>query len=133
MRYGLLCYLLFLTITLGAQEKSIKYEFRAAWVATVGNIDWPSKKGLSADLQKQEFIQILNQLKQNHLNAVIVQIRPSADALYASPYENWSRYLSGTQGVAPQPYYDPLEFMIEESHKRCIEFHAWFSILIVLW
>ncbi len=102
-------------------------EFRAAWIATVGNIDWPSQKGLSADVQKQEFITLIDQMKRNGLNAVIVQIRPAADALYDSPIENWSRYLSGKQGVAPSPYYDPLHFMVEECHKRNMEFHAWFN------
>lgn len=104
-----------------------KREFRAVWIATVGNIDWPSKQGLSADIQKQEFIDLLNTIHANNMNAVIVQIRPAADALYKSNYEDWSRYLSGKQGVPPTPYYDPLEFMIEECHKRCIEFHAWFN------
>lgn len=110
-----------------AQEICPKREFRAAWIATVGNIDWPSKKGLDAETQKAEFIRILDQIKYDRLNAVIVQIRPSADALFNSPYEDWSRYLSGQQGVAPAPYYDPLEFMIQESHQRGIEFHAWFN------
>ncbi|MBK8686254.1 MAG: family 10 glycosylhydrolase [Bacteroidetes bacterium] len=104
-----------------------KREFRAVWIATVGNIDWPSKQGLSADIQKQEFLDILKRTKANGLNAVIVQIRPAADALYDSPYENWSRYLSGKQGQPPSPYYDPLQFMIDECHKQCIEFHAWLN------
>ncbi|MBL7754944.1 MAG: family 10 glycosylhydrolase [Chitinophagaceae bacterium] len=106
---------------------SPKREFRAVWIATVGNIDWPSKQGLSADVQQEEFRAILRRVKQNRLNAVIVQIRPAADALYESPYENWSRYLSGKQGQAPSPYYDPLTFMIEECHRQCIEFHAWLN------
>lgn len=109
------------------QTEIPKREFRAAWIATVGNIDWPSKKGLDAYTQQQEFIRIVDQLKYNGLNAVIVQIRPAADALYDSPYENWSRYLSGKQGLAPMPYYDPLSFMIQACHERCIEFHAWFN------
>lgn len=109
------------------QHTMPKREFRAAWVATVGNIDWPSKQGLDAGIQQQEFITIIDRLKANNMNAVIVQIRPSADALYNSPYENWSRYLSGKQGIPPSPYYDPLAFMIEECHKRCLEFHAWFN------
>ncbi|MBL7765103.1 MAG: family 10 glycosylhydrolase [Chitinophagaceae bacterium] len=128
MRTGILILLCLVNgIVVLAQSSAPKREFRAAWVATVGNIDWPSKKGLPSDLQKQEFIDILERLKANHLNAVIVQIRPAADALYDSPYENWSRYLSGVQGQPPSPYYDPLSFMIEESHKRNIEFHAWFN------
>jgi len=104
-----------------------KREFRAAWIATVGNIDWPSKQGLSADQQKLEFINHLNFLHRTGFNAVIVQIRPAADALYPSEYEPWSRYLSGKQGQPPFPRYDPLEFMIAECHKRNMEFHAWFN------
>lgn len=108
-----------------AQTATPKREFRAAWVATIGNIDWPSKKGLDIETQKEEFISIVNQLRKDRLNAVIVQIRPCADAFYDSPYENWSRYLTGNQGQSPG--YDPLAFMVEEAHKRCIEFHAWFN------
>ena len=110
-----------------AQMPTPKREFRAAWVATIGNIDWPSKQGLDAEVQKSEFRSLLFQCKKNGLNAIIVQIRPAADALYESPFENWSRYLSGKQGQAPTPYYDPLTFMVEEAHKQCIEFHAWFN------
>lgn len=127
MRYSLSLFLLGIHLIMNAQVQEPKREFRAAWIATVGNIDWPSKQGLDAETQKAEFKSILIQCKQNGLNAVIVQIRPSADALYNSPYENWSRYLSGHQGQAPIPYYDPLTFMIEEAHKQCIEFHAWFN------
>ena len=110
-----------------AQNAAPIREFRAAWVATIGNIDWPSKQGLDGNTQQQEFLSLIDRLKANNMNAVIVQIRPSADALYNSPYENWSRYLSGKQGTPPTPYYDPMAFMIEECHKRCIEFHAWFN------
>jgi uncharacterized lipoprotein YddW (UPF0748 family) len=102
-----------------------KYEFRAAWVATVENIDWPSKKGLSADSQKVEFIRQLDMHKRNGMNAIVVQIRPCTDAFYPSPYEPWSEWLTGKQGRPPSPYYDPLQFMIEETHKRGMEFHAW--------
>lgn len=100
-------------------------EFRAVWVASVENIDWPSKKGLSADSQRAEFIRLLDMHKRNGLNAVVVQVRPAADALYPSSYEPWSEWLTGTQGKPPSPYYDPLAFMIEETHKRGMEFHAW--------
>jgi uncharacterized lipoprotein YddW (UPF0748 family) len=102
-----------------------KYEFRAAWVASVENIDWPSKKGLSTDSQKIEFIRLLDMHKRNGLNAVVVQIRPATDAFFPSSYEPWSEWLTGTQGKPPAPYYDPLQFMIEETHKRGMEFHAW--------
>jgi hypothetical protein len=83
-------------------------EFRAAWVATVSNIDWPSKPGLSTWDQQAEIIAILNRAVELKLNALIVQIRTTADALYASEREPWSQYLTGTQGEPPFPYYDPL-------------------------
>jgi uncharacterized lipoprotein YddW (UPF0748 family)/DNA-binding MarR family transcriptional regulator len=102
-----------------------KYEFRAVWVASVENIDWPSKKGLPVDSQKAEFTHLLDMHQRNGLNAVVVQIRPAADAFFPSPYEPWSEWLTGIQGQPPSPYYDPLAFMIEETHKRGMEFHAW--------
>ena len=77
-----------------------KREFRAVWIATVENIDWPSRKGLPVEIQKQEFINILDKQQRNGMNAVIVQIRPAADAFYDSPFEPWSEYLSGVQGQA---------------------------------
>jgi len=104
-----------------------KREFRGVWIATVTNIDWPSKQGLSADQQKQELIGILNQHKKNGLNAVFLQIRPTADALYAKSRELWSHWLMGKQGLAPAPGYDPLEFAIKEAHFRGMELHAWFN------
>lgn len=107
---------------LSAQAKP---EFRAVWVATVDNIDWPSQKGLSVDSQKAEFIRLINLHQQNGMNALIVQVRPATDAFYPSPYEPWSEWLSGVQGKPPSPYYDPLQFMITETHKRGMEFHAW--------
>lgn len=108
-----------------SQLTAPKYEFRAAWVASVENIDWPSKKGLPADSQRAEFIRLLDMHKRNGLNAMVVQVRPAADALYPSPFEPWSEWLTGVQGRPPIPYYDPLQFMIEETHKRGMEFHAW--------
>lgn len=102
-------------------------EFRAAWVASVENIDWPSKRGLSVNEQQEEFIKLAEMHWKNGLNALVVQIRPVADAFYASKLEPWSEYLTGKQGQAPSPYYDPLEFMIEETHKRGMEFHAWIN------
>jgi uncharacterized lipoprotein YddW (UPF0748 family) len=102
-------------------------EFRAAWVATVANIDWPSRKGLSTAQQQDEMRVILDHAVALRLNALILQIRTSADALYASPLEPWSEYLSGTQGQAPEPFYDPLALWIEEAHARALELHAWFN------
>lgn len=102
-------------------------EFRAAWVATVANIDWPSKPGLSVEQQKIEAIAILDQAADLKLNAIILQVRTSCDALYRSKLEPWSYYLTGQQGNAPDPADDPLKFWIAEAHKRGIELHAWFN------
>ena len=109
--------------TASAQQK----EFRGAWIATVDNIDWPSKGNYNANEQKAEFIRIVDMHKRNGLNALVVQVRPATDAFYPSPYEPWSEWLTGKQGRPPAPYYDPLQFMIEETHKRGMEFHAWFN------
>lgn len=102
-------------------------EFRAAWIATVANIDWPSRKNLTVAQQQAEIIRIVERAKELNLNALILQVRPSADALYASPFEPWSEYLTGEQGKAPQPYYDPLQMWIEQAHQRGLELHAWFN------
>ncbi|MCF8380545.1 MAG: family 10 glycosylhydrolase [Bacteroidales bacterium] len=118
--------LMFLTHSL-LKAQNPKREFRAVWVSSVVNIDWPSKSGLSTMEQTQEIQKILDKHKENGINAIILQVRPAADAIYNSPLEPWSRYLSGTQGIAPQPYYDPLELWINECHKRGMELHAWLN------
>ena len=100
-------------------------EFRAAWVATVNNMDWPSEPGLTAAAQQREARQLLDMAVQMKLNAIIFQVRPHCDAFYKSPYEPWSYYLQGKQGVGPG--YDPLQFWITEAHKRGLELHAWFN------
>jgi uncharacterized lipoprotein YddW (UPF0748 family) len=102
-----------------------KYEFRAVWIATVDNIDWPGRGNYDVESQKAEFIRQLDMHQRNGMNAVIVQIRPACDAFYPSKIEPWSEWLTGQQGKPPVPYYDPLQFMIEETHKRGMEFHAW--------
>lgn len=102
-------------------------ELRAAWVASVENIDWPSKKGLSTKEQQAEIIAILDKSVELNLNCIVLQIRTSCDALYPSRLEPWSVYLTGTQGQAPKPFYDPLKMWVEEAHKRGIELHAWFN------
>src|SRR5262245_56864839 len=79
-------------------------EFRAVWVATVGNIDWPSKPGISTEQQQAEAIKILDRCSELNLNCVMLQVRPAADALYASRFEPWSYFLTGKQGKAPEPY-----------------------------
>jgi uncharacterized lipoprotein YddW (UPF0748 family) len=102
-------------------------EFRAVWVATVANIDWPSRPGLPVAQQKSELIKIMDEAAALKLNAVVFQVRPACDALYASKLEPWSEYLTGVAGQAPEPRYDPLEMAIVEAHKRGIELHAWFN------
>lgn len=100
-------------------------EMRAVWVATVANIDWPSKRGLTIEQQKTEFITLLDMHKKQNMNAIVFQVRPTADAFYPSSIEPWAHWLSGKQGQ--DPGYNPLAFAIEETHKRCMEFHAWFN------
>ena len=100
-------------------------EFRAAWVATVYNIDWPTKAGLAPEAQRKELIELFDTSAQTGLNAIILQVRPAADALYQSAYEPWSPYLTGEMGRYPG--YDPLEFAIQEAHRRGLELHAWFN------
>jgi len=102
-------------------------EFRAVWVATVANIDWPSTRGLSTEEQQQELLTILDKCVELNMNAVVLQVRPATDALYKSDLEPWSDFLTGEQGKAPEPYYDPLEFAVAEAHKRGIEMHCWFN------
>jgi uncharacterized lipoprotein YddW (UPF0748 family) len=102
-------------------------EFRGVWVASVANIDWPSARGLPTETQQAEAREIVAKARSLGLNALILQVRPAADALYASPLEPWSEYLTGEQGKAPAPYYDPLAFWIEEAHRAGLELHAWFN------
>ena len=119
------CGLLITSNILFAQSPRI--ELRAVWVATVSNIDYPSSPTVNSDVQKQEFIKLLDMHQQNEMNAVIVQIRPATDAFYPSALEPWSQWFTGRQGQPPVPYYDPLLFMITETHKRKMEFHAWMN------
>lgn len=132
---GLALGMLALAATLPARASSLpeaappppEREFRGVWVATVSNIDWPSKPGLPADRQKAEFIALLNRAQALKLNAIIFQVRPACDALYPSNLEPWSEYLTGQMGKPPAPYYDPLAFAIQECRKRGLELHAWFN------
>ena len=104
-----------------------KREFRGVWIATVANIDWPSDMHLPVEKQKQELLTMLDADQRAGINAVMLQIRPAADAFYAKSGEPWSKWLTGKQGQAPNPAYDPLEFAITEAHKRGMELHAWFN------
>jgi uncharacterized lipoprotein YddW (UPF0748 family) len=103
----------------------VKRQLRAVWIPSVLNISWPSKTGLSKEEQKAEMIKLLDEAKAMGMNAVVIQIRPTADAFYPSKINPWSKYLSGKQGE--NPGYDPLAFMLNEAHKRNLEFHAWFN------
>ena len=104
-----------------------KNEFRAVWIATVVNIDWPKTSTDNVAKQKADYIEILDTYKKLNYNAVIVQIRSVGDAFYPTKLAPWSRFLTGKEGQAPKPYFDPLEWMIAETHARGFEFHAWLN------
>ena len=102
-------------------------EFRAMWVATVANIDWPKRPEQGSFAQQQDIKVIVAAAKRLKMNAIILQVRPSADAIYASAIEPWSEFLTGVQGQAPKPFYDPLALWISEAHANGMELHAWFN------
>ncbi len=108
-------------------EKYPKREFRGVWVATVVNIDWPKNGNDSAEKQKTDFLKILDFYERENYNAVIVQVRAAGDALYQSDYAPYSRFLTGEEGTAPKWNTDVLEWMINETHERGMEFHAWLN------
>ncbi|SDW15536.1 Uncharacterized lipoprotein YddW, UPF0748 family [Saccharopolyspora shandongensis] len=122
---GLVAILLGLFGTTGAAAKEPTTAMRGMWIAGVENIDWPSRPGLSAAQQQDEYRKLLDQAVANKLNAVFVQVRPTADAFWPSPFEPWSHWLTGQQGR--DPGYDPLRFMVDEAHQRGLQFHAWFN------
>jgi len=130
-----LCFILLAFLNVKAQPANIppsektepKREFRGVWIASVENIDWPSSPDLTVEQQKNELIATLDAHQKAGINAVMLQIRPAADAFYLKSREPWSKWLTGKQGRAPSPAYDPLEFAINEAHKRGIELHAWFN------
>lgn len=125
----LVCFILFAVTCTAAipPPPAPLQEFRGVWVASVYNIDWPSKAGLSSTAQQAELIALLNTASKLRLNAVLLQVRPAGDALYRSELEPWSPWLTGEMGKAPSPAYDPLAFAITEAHKRGIQLHAWFN------
>ena len=102
-----------------------KHEFRGAWIATVFNLDWP--RAATPAEQQAELLLMLDRLKEAGINAVFIQVRSACDALYDSPLEPWSFWLTGRQGAAPDPWYDPLAFAVREAHRRGMELHAWFN------
>src|ERR1700755_889824 len=109
------------------RQMAPKREFRGQWIATVVNIDWPTSPNEPVEKQKQELISILDADQRAGINAVILQVRPAADAFYMKSIEPWSKWLTGKQGLAPNPLYDPLQYAIDEAHKRGMELHAWFN------
>ena len=136
MRKSLILSIAFLTLSAGlwaqsnaqSNAQSTVPQFRAAWFSTVANIDWPSKAAVGhARMQKQEMVNLLEQMQALHLNTVIFQVRPTADALYPSRMEPWSNWLTGVQGRNNDEPYDPLAFMVEEAHKRGMDVHVWIN------
>ncbi|MFD7263591.1 glycoside hydrolase family 10 protein [Streptomyces sp. NPDC059874] len=109
----------------GIPARAPAADFRGMWIASVANVDWPSRSGLSAARQRAELITLLDTAVKRRLNAVILQVRPAADALWPSPLEPWSQWLTGEQGV--DPGWDPLGTAVAEAHARGLELHAWFN------
>ncbi len=124
MRNIIAALLCLLSAVVSAQTE--KYQMRAVWIASVANVDWPSKSNLSVTEQQNEMIGMLDRFKELNINAVVFQIRPASDAFFVSSYEPWSLWLNGS-GVAPSPFYDPLQFVIQEAHARCMEVHVWLN------
>lgn len=114
------CCFLFATSTIFAQPKR---EFRGAWIQCVNG----QFQGMGTEKMQQTLIYQLDELQKDGVNAIIFQVRPECDALYPSKLEPWSRFLTGKQGKAPSPYWDPLQWMITQCHKRGMEFHAWIN------
>lgn len=104
-----------------------KHDFRGVWVATVLNLDWPALRTASPASQREDLIRKFDRMQEAGMNVIFFQVRTEMDALYQSPYEPWSFYLTGQEGRAPNPLWDPLEFAIEEAHKRGMELHAWLN------
>jgi uncharacterized lipoprotein YddW (UPF0748 family) len=130
MRYGLLSLLSALALPAVADIQNVPpppREMRAAWIATVRNIDWPSEPGLPTEKQQQQLRTLIQKAADLRLNALVFQVRPAGDALYRSDLEPWSPFLTDKMGQAPSPAWDPLAFAIEECHQRGIELHAWFN------
>ncbi len=123
-----LYYFIFVLSTFYANAQTLpKRELRGAWIATYLNLDWPTNASQTPDQERAAFIALLNTLKQTGINAIYVQLRSECDAMYPSTIEPWSASLTGTQGTPPSPFYDPLQFMIDECRARGIEFHAWLN------
>ena len=113
--------------TVSAQAQQPKYEMRGAWVTTVYNLDWPLQRGLPPSVQLADMTSLFDELARTGINTIFFQVRSEADAMYASSIEPWSRFLTGTQGRAPSPIWDPLEDAIRLAHDRGMELHAWLN------
>ncbi|MDX3535121.1 family 10 glycosylhydrolase [Streptomyces sp. MB09-01] len=109
----------------GPSPRAAAADFRGMWIASVSNVDWPSASGLSAGRQRTELLRLLDAAVARRLNAVILQVRPAADAFWPSKLEPWSQWLTGEQGV--DPGWDPLGTAVAEAHARGLELHAWFN------
>lgn len=119
-------FLLWHVLAIAQPVTAPKYELRGAWISTVINLDWPTR-GASPQQQQTELLRIFDDLKKAGVNAVFFQLRSESDAFYQSSLEPWSYYLTGKQGQKPNPFWDPLQFAIDEAHKRGMELHAWFN------
>src|SRR5690606_26080572 len=126
MRRTLFLALFLLLLSCGV-HKAPTEEFRGVWIATVANIDWPERPDDPVAKKKEDFLAILDFYRAMNFNAAIVQVRTAGDALYATDLAPWSAYLSPKQGEAPQDFGAPLDWMIEQTHKRGMEFHAWLN------
>ena len=126
MKRAILCIAILLTV-LCLPVSAAEQEFRAVWVSTVYNLDYPSSAGLSAKKLQEEAKIIVNNAKSWGLNALFLQVRPCGDALYASEIQPWSAFVSGTQGQAPASDFDPLAYFVELCHDAGIELHAWLN------
>ena len=126
---GILLLLVAFSTGVLAQSNEVppKRELRGVWIATVRNIDWPAKGSTNPAAQRKELLEILDSHQRTGINSIYLQVRPSADALYGKGRELWSQFLTGKQGVIPNPYWDPLDFAITEAHKRGMELHAWLN------
>ncbi len=118
-------------VTNEADPNHPKRDMRGIWISTVANLDWPSSASASSASQKNELIALLDDFKTKGINSLFFQVRPASDALYDSNIDPWSHFLTGTQGTAPSPFYDPLSFIITEAHNRGMELHAWINPLRV--
>ncbi len=120
-------FLILIGINGTAQNASTQIQVRAAWLTTLNNIDWPSKPGLNEQELKNELTTILNFYMRTGINTVFFQVRPTAEVFYQSSMEPWSRYITGTKGQTPPGNFDPLQYLLEEGHKRGMEIHAWIN------